>query len=205
MGDLICIFRDIGSNGIVIFTRDGLLLRPKSTSTDLKLGDINKEFVKLLSRLRGLNVHFGFISNQRGADAGAQGEDRFTELTRLLDKLLEPEGATPDFWIGRNQPGRRREAKFKDGDSRNQIDDANILLRVISWYGIDRKDAVFVSSSSAEISAANGVDVTGIKYSRQQHRRFEANTPPSPSEIADMQHLETMIQRKLRLDRHRKP
>ncbi|MDR6820386.1 histidinol phosphatase-like enzyme [Neorhizobium sp. 2083] len=206
MGGLVGIFRDIGSHGIVIFTRDGLLLRQKSPSSDLNLGDINQEFVKLLTQLRGLDVHFGFVSSQRGADAGAPGEDKFAELTRLLDKLLEPEGAKPDFWIGRNQPAEKEEAKANIGGGWKPIDNAKTILRVISWYGIDKKDALFVSSSSAEISAANRVDIMGIRYSCRQHnRRFGAHTPPSASEFTEVQRLGAAIQAKLRLNPRRWP
>lgn len=206
MGGLVGIFRDIGFHGIVIFTRDGLLLRQKSTSRDLKLGDINQEFVKLLTQLRGLDVRFGFVSGQRGADAGAPGEDKFAELTTLLDKLLEPEDAKPDFWIGRNQPAERGEAKANIDGGWKEVDDAKTILRVISWYGIDKKDALFVSSSSAEISAANRVDIMGIKYSCRQHnRRSGSHTPPSASEITDVQRLGATIQAKLRLKPRRWP
>ncbi|TBY96118.1 hypothetical protein E0H38_36925, partial [Rhizobium leguminosarum bv. viciae] len=82
------IFRRIGSTGLVIFERDGTLLRKTSPSGDYMLGDINEEFVEMLRHLRHLNARFGFISHERGMDAGAYGRSEFATLTELLDALL---------------------------------------------------------------------------------------------------------------------
>lgn len=60
------IFRRIGSTGLVIFERDGTLLRKTSPSGDYMLGDINEEFVEMLRHLRHLDARFGFISDERG-------------------------------------------------------------------------------------------------------------------------------------------
>jgi len=55
-------FRSIGSAGLVIFERDGTLLRRNNPPRDFMLGDISNEFVQMLQQLREMNVRFGFIS-----------------------------------------------------------------------------------------------------------------------------------------------
>ena len=96
------IFRRIGSTGLVIFERDGTLLR-KTPSGDYMLGDVNEEFVEMLRHLRHLDARFGFISDERGMDAGTYGRSEFATLTELLDALLRVRGAMPPG-TGRQQP-----------------------------------------------------------------------------------------------------
>ncbi|TAZ45279.1 hypothetical protein ELH75_36025 [Rhizobium leguminosarum] len=97
--DLHCIQRRVGSNGLVIFERDDILLRRKTQFEDQTLGDIDAEFLAMLQNLRALDVRFGFIAHHATVPFDPHAlMDRLT-LTRLLDDLLKVSGALPDFWI----------------------------------------------------------------------------------------------------------
>lgn len=52
------ILRRIGSTGLVIFERDGTLLRLNNSTRDFMLGDVSNVFVQMLQQLR----EAGFVS-----------------------------------------------------------------------------------------------------------------------------------------------
>lgn len=99
MDTIDCTFRKIGSRGLVIFERDGILLRRSIPPRDFTLGDVNAIFVRMLQQLRQKDVRFGFISDARGMTVGTQGTPEFLALTRILDDLLKVREVVPDFWM----------------------------------------------------------------------------------------------------------
>ena len=183
-------FRSIGSAGLVIFERDGTLLRRNNPPRDFMLGDISNEFVQMLQQLREMNVRFGFISDARGMDAGSHGRSEFAALTQLLDKLLRVRGAMPDFWMAWSGFPQTSGSPRQDPGDRRRRDGAGPIHQAIEWYGVDKKEAMFVSSTAAGLFAANVAGVTSIQY-------------PSPSGITDTQRLRAEIQRILGLGRRR--
>jgi len=164
--DLVSKFRRIGSTGLVIFERDGILVRQNGPLRELMLGDINEEFVEMLKRLRDRNIRFGFISDQRGMAAGTYGQSEFFALTGVLDGLLSIRGAMPDFWMGWPHSPRVG-PQFQDNEAPPRVD-ATMITRAMDWYGVDKKSVVFVTSSPQGILASDGVDVTRIRYSGWQ-------------------------------------
>ena len=160
-----CIYRKIGSTGLVIFERDGLLLRRRRPGSDLMLGDIDDGLVRLLKKLRELQVRFGFISDQSGMDAGSHGKLEFAVLTRVLDQLLSVRGALPDFWMARGESAPRRGAEFRYRNNQGQMSDVYMISQALKWYGVDRRNTISVCSSEAAILAASDVDVASIRYS----------------------------------------
>lgn len=103
--------RKLGTTGLVIFERERTLLRQSSPTADLMLRNISAEFVELLVRLRQRNIRFGFISDDRGMNAGSYGQTEFEALSRLLDGMLNIRGAMPDFWIASRRIRIGSEAK----------------------------------------------------------------------------------------------
>lgn len=202
------IFRKIGSTGLVIFERDGLLLRQKRPSRDVILADINDEFVKMLKQLREFNVRFGFISNQRGMDASSHGRSESAALIRVLDELLSIRGGMPDFWMAWSEPPPGTESQYRK--DRRHKPRTGMILRALERYGVDKDKAIFVGSSVAGILAANDADVMGIHYSGWRSNETPAKGPEkearrlaSSPEITDVQRLRTTIEQILGLDRRR--
>jgi histidinol phosphatase-like enzyme len=119
----------------------------------------------MLRQLRGLNIRFGFISDQRGMDAGSYGRSEFAALTRVLDELLRIHGAIPDFWMawGASRPPNGTELQHRDEQLLKPS--VGMILRAIEWYGVDNSKTVFVSNSPAGIEAAKQAKITGIQYS----------------------------------------
>jgi histidinol phosphatase-like enzyme len=188
--ELFSIFRRVGSTRLVIFERDGLLLRQKNPSNHLALGDIDEHFVEMLGQLRDLNLRFGFISDQRGMDAGSYGRSEFAALTRVLDGLLSIHGAIPDFWMAWGSPPRTgTEAQHRDEPLRPNV---GMILQAIKWYDVDNSKAVFVSKSPAGIQVAKQAKITGIQYSGGRNDR-----------VTEVQRLGDMIEQILRLDHRR--
>ncbi len=196
-------FRSIGSAGLVIFERDGTLLRRNNPPRDFMLGDISNEFVQMLQQLREMNVRFGFISDARGMDAGSHGRSEFAALIGLLDELLCVRRAMPDFWMAWSgfPQGIRSDRRRRVG--------AEMILRAIEWYGIQKKETIMVTSTAAGLFAANVADVMSIKYSglrsdrSMPHQRETEPQFPSPSMIVDPRRLRVEIQRILGLSRRR--
>lgn len=203
-----CIFRKIGSTSLVIFERDGLLLRRKRPSRHLLLGDINDEFVEILKQLRELKFRFGFISDQRGMDAGSHGKSEFVALTRALDKLLSIRGALPDFWIASRGLPQRRGTEFQYRNGRGQAPSIDVILRAMNWYGADKNSAIFVSGSPPGILAAKDANFTVIRYAGWKSDRATPGAPgveavphASTSEITDVRSLRATIEQILEPDR----
>ncbi|NKM48716.1 hypothetical protein GFL91_27930 [Rhizobium leguminosarum bv. viciae] len=194
------IFRRIGSTGLVIFERDGTLLRKTSPSGDYMLGDINEEFVEMLRHLRHLNARFGFISDERGMDAGAYGRSEFATLTELFDALLSIRCAMPDFWVTWSDVPHASGTGLQRQADRQQEADAGAIFQVMERYGIGRKETVFIGSSTAGSLAANDAGVSVIDYfnnrsegTAQSGARKHAPNLSSP-EATEVQRLRAKIQ-----------
>ncbi|PKA39370.1 hypothetical protein [Rhizobium sullae] len=193
------IFRRIGSTGLVIFERDGTLLR-KTPSGDRKLGDINEEFVEMLRHLRHLDARFGFISDERGMDAGAYGRSEFATLTELLDALLRVRGAIPDFWVAWSDVPHASGTDLHRRAHRQQEPGAGAIFRVIERYGIGKKETVFIGSSTAGSLAANDAGVSVIEYFNDRSEGTAQSTAGkhapnlSSPEATEVQRLRAQIQ-----------
>ncbi|KAF5881675.1 MULTISPECIES: hypothetical protein [Rhizobium] len=194
------IFRRIGSTGLVIFERDGTLLRKTSPSGDYMLGDINEEFVEMLRHLRHLNARFGFISDERGMDAGAYGRSEFATLTELLDALLSIRCAIPDFWVTWSDVPHASGTGLQRQADRQQEAGAGAIFQVMERYGIGRKETVFIGSSTAGSLAADDAGVSVIDYFNNRSegtaqgaaRKHVPNL--SPPEATEVQRLRAKIQ-----------
>jgi len=203
------IFRTIGSTGLVIFERDGTLLKRQLPSRDFMLGDISNEFVEMLAHLRQLNVRFGFISDDRGMDAGSHGQTAFAALSRLLDGLLRIRGAVPDFWMAWPDFLRGTDAQRRGRDGQGQAPSVRMILHAIEWYGAEKRRTVFVYATTAGLIAANDADVIGIRYFGVQSDRVSLPRteteprPPRPA-IAAIERLSAQIERILGLGRRRR-
>lgn len=197
------IFRNFGSTGLVIFERDGSLLRQKNPSADFMLDDIDDEFVELLGKLRKLNVRFGFVSDQRGMDAGTYGRPEFAALAALLDQLLHTRGANPDFWLSWDEHAKGN-ASIMDRGSLWPKPDAAVLLRAMEWYGVATTTTIFVSNSAAGILAASDADVTCIRYiGPRADKSLPERHHPLPLSITGPLQLQIRIEHKLGLGRRR--
>ncbi|QPB24281.1 hypothetical protein [Rhizobium sp. 007] len=203
--DVHCIFRKIGSAGIVILERDGILLKHKLLQRDLMLGDINDKLVEMLRQLREQNVLFGFLSRQTGVAGGFDDWSEYVGLTRMLDELLNVRGALPDFWLAWS--ARRRKAEPQHRNNTWRRPDAGTILRAIEWYGIDKNRAVVVSSSSAGVLASKDAGITGIQYSGWRNyqadpgRATETPRVALPPEITEVRGLRATLERILGLGR----
>ncbi|ASS60466.1 hypothetical protein [Rhizobium leguminosarum] len=194
------IFRRIGSTGLVIFERDGTLLRKTSPSGDYMLGDIDEQFVETLRHLRHLNARFGFISDERGMDAGAYGRSEFATLTELLDALLSIRCAMPDFWVTWSDVPRASGTGLQRQADRQQEAGAGAIFQVMERYGIGRKETVFIGSSTAGSLAADDAGVSVIDYfnnrsegTAQSAARKHAPNLSSP-EATEVKRLRAKIQ-----------
>lgn len=206
-------FRKIGSMGLVIFERDGTLLRRTSPPRDFMLGDISNEFVQMLQQLRGSDVRFGFVSDARGMDVGSHGRSEFEALTGRLDELLRIREAMPDFWIAWGIVAQGKGAVVQAGEEQRRRNGAGLIagmiLQAVELYGVDKQEAIFVNSTAAGLLAANDADILALQYSGLPADR---TIPPliegehqylSPSETVDIQRLHVEIQRILGLSRRR--
>ncbi|MEH0295473.1 hypothetical protein V6R98_24990 [Agrobacterium sp. CCNWLW71] len=206
-------FRKIGSTGLVIFERDGTLLRRTSPPSDFMLGDISNEFVQMLKQLRESDVRFGFISDARGMDVGSHGRSEFAALTGRLDELLRIRKAMPDFWTAWGIFAQERGTVVQAEEERRIRNGAGLIagmiLEAVEWYGVDRHEAIFVYSTAAGLLAANDADISAVRYSGLPADR---TIPPliemeqqylSPPDTVDIQRLHAGIQRILGLSRRR--
>ncbi|MBY3137026.1 HAD family hydrolase [Rhizobium leguminosarum] len=193
-------FRRIGSAGLVIFERDGTLLRRTSSSGDYTLGDISEEFVAMLRYLRDLNARFGFISDERGMNAGAYGRSEFATLTELLDALLGIRGAMPDFWVAWSDVPNASGTGLQRQADRQQEPGAGAIFQVMERYGIGRKETVFIGSSTAGSLAANDAGVSVIDYFNNRSEGTAQSGAPkhapnlSSPEATEVQRLRAKIQ-----------
>lgn len=202
--DVYSIFREIGSVGLVIFERDGLLLRRNPPSRDLMLGDINGVFVEMLKQLRALNLRFGFISDQSGMGAGSHGKSEAAALIKVLDQLLVVSGTIPDFWMAGALP-RLNDVRLKPRNRQWQKTETDMILRAIERYGVDTGKAVFVGGSTSIVAASNA-GITGIHYAgwpnnRASFRRTGIETRNSSTpELTEVRRLRATIEQILGLD-----
>ncbi|TRA95288.1 MULTISPECIES: hypothetical protein [Rhizobium/Agrobacterium group] len=173
------------------------------------LGDISNDFVQMLQHLRRIGVRFGFISDARGMDVGTHGPAEFGALTGRLDKLLQIRNAMPDFWMtwGISPQGIR---KIPQADEAQRGTDGLIpamILHAVEWYGVDKKDAIFVTSTAVRLLAATSANISSIQYSglpedrtirvwREMERQYFNRSP-----TVNAQQLNTEIQRILGLSR----
>ena len=202
------ILRRIGSTGLVIFERDGTLLRLNNSTRDFMLGDVSNVFVQMLQQLREAGVRFGFISDTRGMDGGTHGSSEFVALTRILDDLLKTRGAVPDFWM-RWGTFLQEPALLQVRDGRRRRVTATTVLRAIEWDGVEQKETILVSSTAAGLLAASEAGITGIHYFGVQGDQpvpspLETNPQfPYPSETMEARWLNDEIQRILSSNRRR--
>lgn len=158
------IFRSVGSIGLVIFERDGTLLKRNCPPADFVLGDISDQFVDMLKQLRQHSVRFGFISDNRGMDTGSHGRAEFVMLTRLLDDLLNSRGSMPDFWMAWNGHRQRSGSEFLYRYDQRQSPVGNMILRAIEWYGVKKTRTLFVDASAAGLLVGNDMGLKGLRY-----------------------------------------
>ncbi len=202
-------FRRIGSIGLVIFERDGTLLRRNNPPRDFMLGDISNNFVQMLQHLRWMGVRFGFISDARGMDVGTHGPAEFAALTGRLDKLLQIRDAMPDFWMtwGISPQGIPRIPQADETQRGANGLISAMILHAVEWYGVDKKDAIFVTSTAVGRLAATSANISSIQYSgfpedrtipvwREMERQYF-----NRSATVNAQQLNTEIQRILGLSR----
>ncbi|QCL98247.1 hypothetical protein [Agrobacterium tumefaciens] len=174
MNTIECTFRKIGSRGLVIFERDGILLRRSIPSRDFTLGDVNTIFVQILQQLRQKDIRFGFISDTRGMTVGTQGTPEFLALTRVLDDLLKVREVAPDFWM---TWGTFRQAR----DDHSGTADAHTVFRAIEWYGVEKKEAILVCSTAEGRLAAVEAGITYMHYSPMEGGHHDHPIPGESS------------------------
>ncbi|MDP9734786.1 UNVERIFIED_ORG: histidinol phosphatase-like enzyme [Rhizobium sp. SORGH_AS260] len=160
-----CTFRSLGSKGLIVFQRDGTLMRRKRPPGHFMLGDVSSRFVDMLAKLREHELRFGFISSDRGMDAGSRGESEYRALTRLLDQLLTVRGAMPDFWIACSELHRKHEAENRLPRRNRQIPDTGFIGIATEWYGIERQKTVYVGSSATGPAEIGSSGVIHVPYS----------------------------------------
>ncbi len=168
------------------------------------LGDISNVFVQMLQQLRTAGVRFGFISDARGMDVGTWGRSEFATLTALLDDLLRVRGAIPDFWLTWGTFSQGIAAVYQARHQGPHSAGADTVLRTIEWYGVEKKEAILVSSTAAGLLSAGEAGITGIHYFGMRDDRpapFPLETNPQspyPSETIETRQLGSEIQRILK-------
>ncbi len=174
----ICNFRDIGSHGLVVFERDGTLLKTKRPSEDLALSDLNHPLICVLSRFRSRGIRYGFFSDDRGMDAGRRGRVAASALVTLIDAILRADNAEPDFWMA--VPISKLTRGENAQKVRQHSNSASMLRRAIDWYGIEKQKVVLVCSSPVFTHAANALGVSTIHYSASSLSRDEGGAADLP-------------------------
>ncbi len=175
------------------------------------LGDISNEFVQMLQNLRVIGVRFGFVSDARGMDVGSHGIAEFAALTGRLDELLRIREAMPDFWMAWDISQQRSATAAQAGEEQRKTDGliSGMILQAVEWYGVDKKEAIFVNSTDAGLLAATDIGISAIEYSglptdrsiapsREMERQYL-----HPGETVDTQRLHAEIQRILGRSRPR--
>ncbi len=182
-------FRRIGSRGLVVFERDGSLLRTNLLSKDLALTDINTALIGLLRHLRCRGIRFGFFSDTRGMDAGRGGRVAASTLIDLFDAILRTDKAEPDFWMAMPRPEQTCRA---DKQHAHQIASNTFMLqRTMEWYGVDRKEVLFVGRSQAGTAAANMVGVATVPFVAASSLTLDCAT--HLPEIQNVENIATLI------------
>lgn len=140
------------------------LLRQSSPHAELMLSNISAEFVELLKQLRSRDIRFGFVSDNRGMDAGSYGQAEFEALTHLLDKLLGIRGAMPDFWMASRRIGQTSEIKIRSPGGLRQSYYADMILRATKWYGAEKTEPLFVGRFDEGLLSENDASIIGVRY-----------------------------------------
>lgn len=187
--DVLCIRRQVGSTGLVIFERDDVLLRHKSQFEDQTLGDIDADFVAMLQDLRDLDVRFGFISHRSTPPVDTRVRIDSATLTRLLDDLLKVSGALPDFWIDAACTSELRQRQRSP--SRSELD---LITKLTGWYEADLNRTVLVRKAEAPRDSPDTPGLTEIFYPG-----LSARAPSNTSRRATVGWLKMMIKHALDL------
>lgn len=161
--DLYLLFRKIGSDGIVIFDRDEVLLKRRSFPRDVLLGDINQEIVEVLRNLREQSVIFGFISYEDEKSSDLNHLTEYATVVGVLDELLRVLGVAPDFWLARGSMTRESVLSCGGCDPISEPE-VGMIIRAIDWYGVERDRAVFISANPATTLVARRANIEGIHY-----------------------------------------
>ncbi|EJB02346.1 hypothetical protein Rleg9DRAFT_7383 [Rhizobium leguminosarum bv. trifolii WSM597] len=188
--DVHCIRRQVGSNGLVIFERDDILLRQKPQFEDQTLGDIDANFVAMLQDMRDLDVRFGFISRHPAPPFDTRVRIDSATLTRLLDDLLKVSGALPDFWIDTAYSSDLRQ--HQRSHSRSELD---LITKLTEWYEADLNRTVLVRKAEAPLTSPHTPGLTEIFYPGLSSR-----APSNISRLALVGWLKTMIKHALDLE-----
>lgn len=180
-------FRKLGSRGLVVFERDGILLRTKRLSKDLAVNDLNRPLIGMLRRFRTQGIRFGFLSNDRGMDANSGGRVAALALMDLIDTILRVDNAEPDFWMA--MPFSKRTRSPNAREAQDGARSSLMLLRAIEWYGIEKKKVILVTNSSARTIAASTAGVTTIKCSALSPWADESGT----ADLLEIQRMESTV------------
>ena len=159
----VCRFKKIGSTGLIVFERDGALLKTRRRSKDFSLNDINRPLIRLLMHLRKRGVRFGFLSGNRGMDAAYSGRPAAQTLIDLMNVILQMDRAEPDFWITMPLAKQGRDVKAQQVSTPAKF--SLMLRQAMEWYGVPGRKVVFVGSASACAMAANTAGVSTVNYS----------------------------------------
>lgn len=159
----VCRFKKIGSTGLIVFERDGTLLKTRRRSKDLSLNDINRPLIRLLRHLRRRGIRFGFLSGNRGMDAAYSGRPAAQTLIDLMNVILQTDRAEPDFWIAMPLAKLGRDVKAQQVSKPANF--SFMLRQAMEWYGVPRRKVVFVGSASACAMASNTAGVSTVNYS----------------------------------------
>ncbi|SCB47188.1 hypothetical protein [Rhizobium multihospitium] len=148
-----------GSVGLVIFERDGILLRHRPEFGDQTLGDIDTKFLAMLQDMRNLHVRFGFISYHTVSpfDRGMRIDN--ATLTRLLDDLLKVSGAVPDFWMEAIHSPSQGQSRHWPATS-----DLDVILKLTEWYEVDPTMTVVVRKGNFSRFSKKTPSFTEILY-----------------------------------------
>lgn len=155
-------FRNIGSKGLIIFERDGTLLKKGPWSRSLYLGDIDTQLIAVLKVLRTLDIRFGFISDQKGMDVEAYGKAESSALIGMLDGILKVYASWPDFWV--TSPTRQPGEYHRPVEQAAQMNLDETFAQLALRYAVDKSDIVFVSGSAASMRVAQSLDVCSFQY-----------------------------------------
>lgn len=186
-------FRALGSRGLVVFERDGILLRTKRLSEDLVLKDLNHALIGLLRRFRSRGIRFGFLCNDRGMDADSAGWVASLALMDLIDAILRVNDAEPDFWMAMpfSKPTRNPNARKARDDARSSF----MLLRAIEWYGMEKSQVVLVGNSRACRMLAGADGMTALEYSASTSQADESRS----ADLLEIERIENVVKTALGL------
>ena len=160
--DRFSLFRSFGTEGLVIFERDGTLLKREDWPNGLSLGDIDPALVHLIRRLRLRRVRFGFISDQKGLNADEAGKYEAAALIKSLDQILRCDDAMPDFWMAwTNARVCNVSAQAELPGSREH---AAMMSHAMTRYSVSRSRCIVVGRSQNILSAATRVGVRVFDY-----------------------------------------